>query len=81
MAAASSPCINICIVDPPSGLCQGCGRTLDEIAAWAALGEGERLAIMATLPARLARSRQERMASAGRSNPRRRRPEPGLRDV
>ena len=27
-----SPCIKVCIVDPRSGLCRGCGRTLAEIA-------------------------------------------------
>jgi predicted Fe-S protein YdhL (DUF1289 family) len=29
-----SPCINICKIDQQSGLCEGCWRTLDEIAAW-----------------------------------------------
>ncbi|HET6566160.1 MAG TPA: DUF1289 domain-containing protein [Xanthomonadales bacterium] len=28
-----SPCINICTLDN-SGMCIGCGRTLEEIAAW-----------------------------------------------
>ncbi len=34
-----SPCINVCRMDPRSGLCSGCGRTLDEIAAWASMSE------------------------------------------
>jgi uncharacterized protein len=55
MTAMSTPCVNICIVDPASGLCLGCGRTLGEIAAWSGLNEGERWAIMATLDERLAR--------------------------
>lgn len=29
-----SPCVSVCQMDDPSGLCQGCWRTLDEIAAW-----------------------------------------------
>lgn len=29
-----SPCINVCRIDPVQGLCSGCFRTLDEIAAW-----------------------------------------------
>ena len=29
-----SPCIDICIIDPNSGECIGCGRTLDEINNW-----------------------------------------------
>ena len=29
-----SPCIDICTIDPNSGECLGCGRTLDEINNW-----------------------------------------------
>jgi predicted Fe-S protein YdhL (DUF1289 family) len=29
-----SPCIGICIIDPASGFCRGCARTLLEIAGW-----------------------------------------------
>jgi hypothetical protein len=50
----SSPCNRVCVMHPASRICIGCGRSLDEIARWAALGEAERLAIMARLPARLA---------------------------
>lgn len=53
MSAISSPCIKICMIDPVSKLCQGCGRTLQEIAQWSRLSEAERLAIMATLKERL----------------------------
>lgn len=49
-----SPCTKVCTIDPRSGLCRGCGRTLDEIARWVALSPAERAAIMAALPARLA---------------------------
>jgi len=49
----SSPCTKVCTIDPRSGLCHGCGRTLSEIAQWASLTERERLAIMAELPQRL----------------------------
>ena len=30
----ASPCINVCQMDPRTGLCRGCWRTLDEIAGW-----------------------------------------------
>jgi uncharacterized protein len=53
MAPISSPCVKICVFDQPSGLCEGCGRTLGEIAEWGRLDEATRLAIMATLPDRL----------------------------
>ena len=29
-----SPCVNVCRMNPQTGLCEGCWRTLDEIAAW-----------------------------------------------
>ncbi|WP_327196193.1 DUF1289 domain-containing protein [Sphingomonas sp. SRS2] len=34
--AVPSPCNQICVIDRDSGYCQGCRRTLDEIAAWGA---------------------------------------------
>ena len=49
-----TPCIAVCMMDPKSGLCFGCGRTLPEIARWHRIDSVERLAIMATLPARKA---------------------------
>ena len=49
-----SPCIKLCVIDGPSGLCEGCGRSLDEIGRWLSYSDGERRAIMLTLPARLA---------------------------
>jgi uncharacterized protein len=34
-----SPCISVCRMNPASGLCEGCLRTLDEIAAWGGMSE------------------------------------------
>ena len=48
-----SPCIAVCMIDPRSGLCYGCGRTLPEIASWHRLDSAERQAVMATLAARM----------------------------
>jgi predicted Fe-S protein YdhL (DUF1289 family) len=50
-----SPCIDVCTMDTASGLCIGCGRTLDEIARWSSFSDAERRAIMAVLPERLAK--------------------------
>jgi uncharacterized protein len=50
----ATPCIAVCMIDPGSGLCHGCGRTLPEIARWHRIDNAERLAIMAQLPARMA---------------------------
>lgn len=54
MTAISSPCIKACLLDPVSKLCEGCGRSLAEIARWSSMSEAERLAIMARLRERLA---------------------------
>lgn len=53
MTAISSPCVKLCQLDPATRLCQGCGRSLDEIGRWSSLSENERRAIMTELPARL----------------------------
>ncbi|WP_249276445.1 DUF1289 domain-containing protein [Sphingomonas baiyangensis] len=50
-----SPCILVCTLDDASGWCLGCGRTGDEIARWTAMQPAERDAVMAMLPARMAR--------------------------
>jgi predicted Fe-S protein YdhL (DUF1289 family) len=57
VSAISSPCVKLCVIDPASKLCEGCGRTLAEIARWSSLSEPERRAIMAQLPKRLAARR------------------------
>ena len=50
-----TPCIKVCVVDGPTGLCLGCFRTLGEIAGWGALDEARRAEIMAELPERRGR--------------------------
>jgi predicted Fe-S protein YdhL (DUF1289 family) len=52
MSAISSPCNKACMLDPVSRLCEGCGRSMDEITRWGSLSEAERLAIMARLSER-----------------------------
>jgi uncharacterized protein len=64
MSAAESsietPCIHVCTLHPVWRLCSGCGRSLQEIEAWGALGDEGRAQIMAQLPLRL-----RAMAGAG----------------
>ena len=47
-----SPCIRICLIHPDAGLCVGCLRSRDEIAAWSQMGAETRARITAALPAR-----------------------------
>jgi len=39
-------------MEPRLGLCLGCRRTLDEIARWGAMSDGERERVIAELPRR-----------------------------
>ena len=41
-ARVASPCIGVCRIDPHTGLCEGCLRTLDEIAMWGTLDDDAR---------------------------------------
>jgi predicted Fe-S protein YdhL (DUF1289 family) len=52
VAGVASPCTSVCTIDPSSGLCAGCLRTLDEIARWGAMDDDEKRAVIAALPGR-----------------------------
>jgi predicted Fe-S protein YdhL (DUF1289 family) len=45
-ADVPSPCISVCRMDATSGLCIGCLRTIDEIAAWSVLDAHARREIL-----------------------------------
>ena len=47
-----SPCNNVCRIDPATGWCEGCLRTLDEIAAWGGLDQGAKWRVWQVLGAR-----------------------------
>ena len=59
-----SPCVQICTLDARSGICLGCGRTVDEIAGWIAMSAAERSRVMKELPARLAATKSEQSRNA-----------------
>jgi predicted Fe-S protein YdhL (DUF1289 family) len=44
-----SPCSGICVIDPTTDCCQGCFRTLNEIAAWGQSSAVERTQILASV--------------------------------
>ena len=56
-----TPCIAVCMIDPKTSLCFGCGRTLPEIARWHRMESAERLAVMEGLAARMAEAGLEAM--------------------
>ena len=47
-----SPCINVCRMNSQTGWCEGCFRTIDEIACWSGATREEKLAVLGKLGAR-----------------------------
>ena len=52
--AMRSPCIAVCRIEPESGLCEGCLRTLDEIARWGSMSNDARREVWSAIHARRA---------------------------
>jgi predicted Fe-S protein YdhL (DUF1289 family) len=46
----ASPCINVCRMSPETGYCEGCCRTLGEIAAWSGYSDAEKRMVLGRLP-------------------------------
>ena len=42
----SSPCTNLCTINPKTGLCDGCGRTLEEIEQWGWMTPEQKIAVL-----------------------------------
>jgi predicted Fe-S protein YdhL (DUF1289 family) len=51
-----SPCISVCRMDAATGLCEGCLRTLDEIAAWGRMGDADKKQVWALIATRIEES-------------------------
>ena len=49
-----SPCISVCRMDPAAGWCEGCLRTLDEIAGWSRMDDRQKRIVWADLARRSA---------------------------
>ena len=47
-----SPCLSICRMETATGLCVGCLRTLDEIAAWSRMDDASKQALWQQLEER-----------------------------
>ena len=47
-----SPCISVCRMEAASGLCSGCQRTLEEIAAWSRYSDEQKRAVWKLIEAR-----------------------------
>lgn len=49
-----SPCVSVCRMNDALGFCEGCLRTLDEIAAWSVLDDDGKRAVWIRLGERRA---------------------------
>jgi uncharacterized protein len=61
-----TPCVKVCVVDPETQFCIGCGRTRDEIAAWIGMTVDDRRTIMTALPERVASLTMRKTRRGGR---------------
>jgi predicted Fe-S protein YdhL (DUF1289 family) len=61
-----TPCIKVCVLDPDTGFCVGCGRTRSEIGNWLGLSAAERRQIMTTLPERVSTLTLRKRRKGGR---------------
>ena len=52
LGTVPSPCNGVCLIDPGVGLCRGCYRTREEIAAWGRLDDDARRVLRVQLDAR-----------------------------
>jgi len=50
----ASPCNSVCRMDPATGWCLGCLRTIDEIAEWSTLPDDTERAVLERLDERRA---------------------------
>ena len=51
-----SPCVRECVIEPHTGYCRGCFRTLNEISFWASYTPEEKQRVVERLPARAAQA-------------------------
>ena len=49
-----SPCVGVCLIDEATGLCEGCLRTLDEVALWGSSSAQQRREILLNVDRRRA---------------------------
>jgi predicted Fe-S protein YdhL (DUF1289 family) len=51
-----SPCLSVCRMDPARALCDGCFRTLDEIAGWSRMRDESKREVWQAIGERIARA-------------------------
>ncbi len=61
-----TPCVKICVIEPETGYCIGCGRTRMEISDWIAMTPLARHGIILALPERVATLTMRKTRRGGR---------------
>jgi len=56
-----SPCTSVCKIDPESGFCKGCSRTIDEIIGWIRYSDADKKEILLKINNRRIDNRQNNM--------------------
>ncbi|MDP4836982.1 MAG: DUF1289 domain-containing protein [Burkholderiales bacterium] len=46
MTSIESPCVDICQLNPASGVCLGCFRTMDEISVWVEMSDDDKREVL-----------------------------------
>jgi len=54
-----SPCLSVCRMDPARELCEGCFRTLEEIATWSRMGDEARRAVWQAIGQRIEQASED----------------------
>lgn len=67
-----SPCTSVCRMNAATGWCEGCLRTLDEIAAWSRMDDADKRIVWARLDERrrVAMPREAALSTTGAAPPR-----------
>ena len=52
----ASPCVRVCTLDPLTGYCVGCYRTVQEVAGWVEMTAEEKRAVLERVARRSARA-------------------------
>jgi hypothetical protein len=54
-----SPCVQVCTLDPLTGLCVGCYRTVQEVADWLEMTAEEKRAVLERVAQRAGQRRRQ----------------------
>ncbi|SIO60825.1 hypothetical protein SAMN05444172_4344 [Burkholderia sp. GAS332] len=68
-AAVPSPCISVCKMDASTGWCEGCLRTIDEIAGWSSFDDDAKRAVWDAIEERHAAFMANQASHANPANP------------